>query len=174
MLVFDDEKNGMLHMARMICAAARTAPKARSIDLLTTAILDGEEKDRLVEHMHLIAERDGVAFFARDAGNVCQAPLIIMFASKNQPLGLPHCGYCGFENCQALQRAGGVCAFNSGDLGIAIGSAVSRAADLRLDNRILYSAGKAALELGLMGKDAALAYGLPLSMTGKNPFFDRK
>jgi uncharacterized ferredoxin-like protein len=71
-------------------------------------------------------------------------------------------------------QAGGVCAFNSGDLGIAIGSAVSRAADLRIDNRVLYSAGKAAVELELLGEDIVLAYGLPLSITGKNPFFDRK
>ncbi|WP_041531311.1 ferredoxin domain-containing protein [Syntrophotalea carbinolica] len=174
MLLFDDEKNGMLEMARMICAAARTAPKGRSMDLLTTAIVDGEEKDRLAERMRHIGKRDGLAFFERDAGNVSQAQLIILFGNKNQPLGLPKCGYCGFDSCQELKRAGGVCAFNSGDLGIAIGSAVSRAADLRIDNRILYTAGKAALELGLLGEDIALAYGLPLSITGKNPFFDRK
>jgi uncharacterized ferredoxin-like protein len=174
MLLFNDEKSGMFEMARMICAAARTAPKGRSIDLLTTAIVDGEEKDKLAERMRYIAERDGLAFFERDAGNVCQAPVVILFGSKNQPLGLPHCGYCGFDGCKALKDAGGVCAFNSGDLGIAIGSAVSRAADLRIDNRVLYTAGKAALELKLLGEDIALAYGLPLSITGKNPFFDRK
>jgi uncharacterized ferredoxin-like protein len=174
MLLLNDEKNGLLDCARMICAAARTAPKGRGLDLMTTAIVSGDEKDRLVERMHLIAERDGVAFFARDAENVRQAQLIILFATSKKPLGLPNCGFCGFDNCAELQRVGGVCAFNSGDLGIAIGSAVSRAADLRIDNRILYSAGKAALELGLLGEDAALAFGLPLSVTGKSPFFDRK
>jgi uncharacterized ferredoxin-like protein len=174
MLLVNDENNGILDMARTICAAARTAPKGRSIDLLTTALVDGEEKDKLAERMRFIAKRDGLAFFERDAGNVDQARLVILFGSKKKPLGLPHCGYCGFGNCEELKHAGGVCAFNSGDLGIAIGSAVSRAADLRIDNRILYSAGKAALELGLLGGEVALAYGLPLSITGKNPFFDRK
>jgi uncharacterized ferredoxin-like protein len=174
MLLFNDETNGILEMARSICAAARTAPKGRSIDLLTTAIVDGREKDDLAERMRHIGKRDGLAFFERDAGNVCQARLVILFGSKKQPLGLPNCGFCGFESCQALKQAGGVCAFNSGDLGIAIGSAVSRAADLRIDNRILYSAGKAAVELELLGEDIVLAYGLPLSITGKNPFFDRK
>jgi uncharacterized ferredoxin-like protein len=38
----------------------------------------------------------------------------------------------------------------------------------------MYSIGKAALALGLLGKDAALAIGIPLSATGKNPYFDRK
>lgn len=174
MLLLNDEKNGLLDFARMICAAARTAPKGRGLDLITTAIVDGEDKNKLADRMHLIAERDSVAFFARDAENVRQSQLVILFATSKKPLGLPNCGFCGFGNCGELQQSGGVCAFNSGDLGIAIGSAVSRAADLRIDNRILYTAGKAALELGLLGKDAALAFGLPLSVTGKSPFFDRK
>lgn len=174
MLLFNDEINGLHAIARLLCTAARTAPKGRGIDLLTTAIVDGEEKDLLVERMKHIAERDGVPFFARDAESVRKAPVIVFFGTGRQPLGLPHCGFCGFSDCGALQAAGGVCAFNSGDLGIAIGSAVSRAADLRVDNRILYSAGKAALELGLLGEGVAVAYGLPLSVTGKSPFFDRK
>jgi uncharacterized ferredoxin-like protein len=38
----------------------------------------------------------------------------------------------------------------------------------------MYSAGKAAIELGLLGTEVKVAYGIPLSATGKNPFFDRK
>lgn len=72
-----------------------------------------------------------------------------------------------------MQAAGALCSFNSGDLGIAVGSAVSVATDHRVDNRIMYSAGKAALELGLLGDGVAIAFGVPLSATGKNPFFDR-
>lgn len=30
-----------------------------------------------------------------------------------------------------------------------------------------------ALELGMLGKEVAIAYGIPLSATGKSPFFDR-
>ena len=69
--------------------------------------------------------------------------------------------------------AGGTCSFNAGDLGIAVGSVVSLAADLRVDNRIMYTAGKAAIELGLLGDDVFIAYAIPLSAKGKNPFFDR-
>ena len=65
------------------------------------------------------------------------------------------------------------CAFNTHDLGIAVGSAVSVAADLRTDCRVLYSGGVAALDMNLLpGCRAVLA--IPLSATGKNPFFDRK
>jgi uncharacterized ferredoxin-like protein len=33
--------------------------------------------------------------------------------------------------------------------------------------------GLAVLEIGLMGKDVKIVYGIPLSSTAKNPFFDR-
>jgi uncharacterized ferredoxin-like protein len=162
-----------MEAARLICIAARTAPKARGKDLLVTAIVSGEQQRQLAERMRKIAQRDDVAFFARDADNVLQAEMVVLLGSRKQPIGLPNCGLCGFSGCEALQAAGGVCAFNSGDLGIALGSAASRAADLRIDNRIMYSAGKAALELGFLGEDVVLAYGLPLAVIGKSPFFDR-
>jgi uncharacterized ferredoxin-like protein len=88
-------------------------------------------------------------------------------------LQIPACGFCGFADCDVMQEAGGTCSFNSGDLGIAVGSAVATAADLRIDNRVMYTAGKAALELGLLGDDVEIAYGVPLAAKGKNPFFDR-
>lgn len=174
MLVLNDEINALRQAAQLLCIAARTAPKGRGRDLLTTAIVTGAEKVELAARMRFIADRDQVAFFRRDAGNVDEAEVLVLFGTRSAPMGLPNCGYCGFADCMALQQAGGICAFNSGDLGIALGSAVSRAADLRIDNRILYSAGKAAIELGLLGADIVQAYGLPLSATGKNPFFDRK
>ena len=60
------------------------------------------------------------------------------------------------------------------DVGIALGSAAATAADCRVDSRILFSAGRAALQLGIMGEKVRLIYGLPLSVSGKSPFFDRK
>ena len=60
------------------------------------------------------------------------------------------------------------------DLGIAIGSAVSVAADGRIDNRVMFSVGKAAMSLGMLGREMALVFGIPLSASGKSPYFDRK
>ena len=39
---------------------------------------------------------------------------------------------------------------------------------------MMYSIGKAALELKLFGDGVKQAIGIPLSAAGKNPFFDRK
>jgi uncharacterized ferredoxin-like protein len=163
----------LVDSAQQLCVAARTAPKARGRDFLVTGIVNGADKSRLADTMRDIAQRDGVAFFERDAQNIDDSPVVVLIGTRKEVLGLPHCGFCGFDDCQDLTASGGVCAFNSGDLGIALGSAVSRAADLRLDNRIMYSAGKAAIELKLLGPDVAMAYGIPLSASGKNLFFDR-
>jgi len=82
---------------------------------------------------------------------------------------------CGFKNCdEKNQYPNHPCAFNTGDLGIAIGSAVSVAMEHRVDNRIMYTVGQAALEMGILGPEVKIIYGIPLSASGKNPFFDRK
>jgi len=47
------------------------------------------------------------------------------------------------------------------------------AMDHRIDNRVMYSAGKAAIEGGFLSEEVIVAYGIPLSVSGKNPFFDR-
>jgi len=167
------ETAGLLQAAQQLCLAARTAPKGKGKDLLVTAIVTGDEKRQLCDKMRAIGQRDGVAIFERDAGNIAGCEVVVLLGSRKEPLGLPHCGFCGMEDCAATVKSGGFCAFNTGDLGIALGSAVSRAADMRIDNRIMYTAGKAALELNLLGEKVAIAYAIPLSATGKSPFFDR-
>jgi uncharacterized ferredoxin-like protein len=67
----------------------------------------------------------------------------------------------------------GLCAISIGDLGIAIGSAVSVAANHRVDNRVMLSVGRAALNLDFFEEKVKIAYGIPLNVSGKNPFYDR-
>ena len=62
---------------------------------------------------------------------------------------------------------------NSIDVGIAIGSACSKIADMRLDSRVLFSAGWAARRLNLVD-GADLLFAIPVTAASKNPFFDRK
>ena len=59
------------------------------------------------------------------------------------------------------------------DLGIAMGSAVSIAADDRVDNRIMYTVGKAMTEMNY-SDSTVLWLGSPVNVSGKNIFFDRK
>lgn len=90
-------------------------------------------------------------------------------------MDLSPCGMCGFQDCTEKDKhPDHPCVFNTGDLGIAIGSAVSVAMDHRVDNRIMYTVGQAVLEMGILGSEIKIAYGIPLSASGKNPFFDRR
>jgi uncharacterized ferredoxin-like protein len=45
---------------------------------------------------------------------------------------------------------------------------------MRVDNRIMFSAGKAALNLGILGDNVRVAYGVPLYTGSKSIFRDRK
>ena len=164
----------LLRMAEEICVAIRTAPKAKGIDNLTTMILTGAEKDKLAEKMEEIAGKYDHKGFIRDADNVKQAQALILLGTKIEPVNLKICGICGFKNCAENKARNGVCVFNAHDLGIAVGSAVSKAMDLRIDNRVMYSIGWAAREMNLLGEEIKIIMGIPLSVTGKSPFFDRK
>ncbi|WP_245619006.1 ferredoxin domain-containing protein [Methanogenium cariaci] len=60
-----------------------------------------------------------------------------------------------------------------GRSGIAVGSAVKTASIHNLDNRVMYSAGVAALSLDWL-PECSVAYAIPVRAAGKNIFFDRK
>ncbi len=83
-----------------------------------------------------------------------------------------NCGICGFDGCADCLSAGSACAFETIDLGIALGSAVSLAADKRVDTRIMYTIGRTAVKCGLLAR-SEIAMGIPVSISGKSPFFDR-
>lgn len=168
-------KHAVKNVAEKMMLAARTAPKARGTDNLIIAIAEKEDILEISEKMKEIGNRTNAAFFLRDAENVLHSPYVLLLATKISALGLSNCGLCGFENCEEKMNFPQTpCVFNTGDLGIAIGSAVSVAADSRIDNRVMFTVGMAAKELGLLGSEAAIIYGIPLAAISKNPFFDRK
>jgi len=166
------EKNAAMNVAELMCAAARTAPKARGTDTLEIFIIDGAEKDALTAKMREIGERLDKAFFTRDAGNLDNASCVVFIGSCPAPRGLD-CALCGVPDCATAAENTISCAIDVTDLGIAVGSAAGAAMDHRIDNRIMFSAGKAALELGMFSDKIKVAYGIGLSVTGKSIFFDR-
>lgn len=167
------EERAVFAAADIMMAAARTAPKGCGLDNLETMLVSGEDKNKLSEAMRGIAKETGADFFERDAGNVDACPVVILLGAVNSPVGLTDCGFCGFSACDETIKVGANCAFNITDLGIAAGSAVAVGADHRIDTRIMFSAGKAAIRLNLFENDVRVAYGIPLSVTSKSIFFDR-
>ena len=171
----DMESRAVLDTAAKICAAARTAPKTRGMDGLVTCVLTGEDKSQLATQMRKLADGLDYAFFNRDADNVDASDAVVLFGMEEVRRGLDAgCQYCHFESCADCTEKDGLCAWDAIDIGIAIGSAAAAAADARVDSRVMFSVGRAAKSLGLLGEKASLVLGLPLSISGKSPFFDRR
>ncbi len=169
-------QDALLDVAKKMILAARTAPKARGVNNLAMSIITGSDVQALAETMHEIGSRENNQIFLRDAGNVLHsAKVVVIIGTRIASLGLATCGLCGFPDCAAKDKEPDVpCVFNTGDLGIAAGSAVGVAMDARIDNRIMYTIGVAARQMGVLGKEYKIIYGIPMSATSKNPFFDRK
>ena len=167
------EERAVERIADMMCVAARTAPKGKGIDNLVTLLVSGQEKEQLSAEMRRVAQESGMEFFQRDANCIDKIALVVLLGQKVKPMGVKPCGYCGYADCAECAQGTGLCAISIGDLGIAIGSAVNTAALYHADNRVMFSIGKAAINIGLFGEEVKVAYGIPLSITGKSPFFDR-
>lgn len=168
------EKEAVLDIAKKLAVVARTAPKACGEDDIHVAILEGEDLEELADLTFKEGKESGAEFFIRDSRLLRQSHCVILLGVSNKVLGLANCGFCGFVDCAGCYKAGAHCAVKLADLGIALGAVAARAADYRVDNRIAFSIGKGALEMGVFPKDVTNIYALPLSTSGKNIFFDRE
>jgi uncharacterized ferredoxin-like protein len=168
----DTRRERLLQVANEMMTAARTAPKGKGIDIIEVMMVTGETIDQLSKDMIEYSEKTGMKFITRDANNILQAEAIILIGTKQKVQNL-NCGYCGFDTCaEKLSHTEVPCALNTVDVGIAIGSACSVAADHRVDSRVMFSVGRVALEQNMMPECSSI-YGIPISGSTKNPFFDR-
>ncbi|MFW6117764.1 MAG: ferredoxin domain-containing protein [Thermoproteota archaeon] len=177
----EGERDAVLQVAKLMLASARTAPKSGGVDDILSAIVLEEEKDSLVAEMERLAQERGSSSFTRDAGNVRDSEAVVLIGVRGtKSFGL-NCGACGYSGCQEFDEAerksgidftGPTCLFKGLDLGIALGSAVKTASLLNVDSRIMYRIGTAARKLGML-PEASTIMGIPLSVEGKNIYFDR-
>ncbi len=160
-------------LAEAVMVAARTAPKAKGRDLVEIAMLTDEDIERLSNMMLEVSAETGLKFLLRDAANILQAQALLLIGTRNpDEVCALNCGYCGSATC-AEKPCEVPCVMNAIDVGIAIGAACSKIADLRLDSRVLFSAGWVAKRMGVL-EGADLVFAIPLSSSSKSPFFDRK
>ncbi|MDR1919378.1 MAG: DUF2148 domain-containing protein [Tannerellaceae bacterium] len=164
-------KEQVLHIARQMMTAARTAPKGKGLDIIEIAMATDESVPRLSQELYRLAEETGLKFMLRDAANILHAEAILLIGTRQQTHGL-NCAHCGFPTCAEKPEAV-PCAINTMDVGIAVGSACATAADFRVDTRVMFSAGLAAQRLHMLG-DCQTVMAIPVSASSKNPFFDRK
>ena len=145
----DSESEAILNVAKLMVVAARTAPKAMGEDKIKAVIVTGKEKEDLANTMEQLEK-------IRDSKNVRDSEAVVLLGVE---FGNPTEDWINFK-AKLI------------DLGIALGSAVKVASELNVDNRIMHSAGDAAMKMGLLRADEII--GIPLSIKGKNIFFDRK
>ena len=131
-------KDHILHIARGMMAAARTAPKAKGVDNLEIVTVTGDDLPRLAQKMRAMSEENGFKFFLRDANNVEQSDAVVVIGTRLGVFNL-NCGMCGFPTCADKSQFESVpCAFNTNDLGIALGSGGADSGEQRIDSRIIY------------------------------------
>jgi len=155
-------KQAILVTAELVVASAKTAPKARGVDNIVSAIItERSELEKLAGKMRELAGRYG-AFFERDAESVLNSDAVVLIGCRLVEMRLTQPDKWSVDASVVNSLV---------NLGIAIGSAVRTASILNIDNRVMFSIGVAARELGLL--DADIVYGIPLSTKSKNIYFDR-
>jgi uncharacterized ferredoxin-like protein len=179
------EQNAVATVAELMALAARTAPKGRGIDTLEIRVLAKKDIKKLATRLEKLGNDRGIGFFLRDAKNLAASDGCVLIGCRGGDAAGINCAGCGHATCADFMKAakkksakdapfeGPNCILRITDLGIAVGSAVKTAQIHNIDNRVMYSGGVAARDLGLFGKECTIVYAIPLSATGKNIFFDR-
>jgi uncharacterized ferredoxin-like protein len=176
------ETEAVKTVAGLMALAARTAPKAVGLDSIAIEVITGKDQEKIAAKMIEIAKETGMDFFRTNGEQVrASEALVLIGVAGQKALGL-NCGGCGHATCAEMTKAvaaakghktdyaGPNCVIKVTDLGIAVGSAAKTASIHNADNRIMYSAGVAAMKLGII-KGCSIVYGIPLKASGQNIFF---
>ncbi|MBM4275204.1 MAG: hypothetical protein FJ134_12190 [Deltaproteobacteria bacterium] len=178
-------KDIAVHVAYLMAAAARTAPKGGGKDFLEIVVITSEsDLKKIAENMRQYAPRStNEAYWLRDAANIEEAQALLLVGLAQSRAAGYDCGGCGYPSCKEFERnrnfqekemgyGGPHCVMRMMDIGVALCSAAKTASLLNVDNRIQQRVGAAARALGLIAADAVM--GIPVGIYGKNIFFDRK
>jgi uncharacterized ferredoxin-like protein len=179
------ESDAVKSVAGLMALAARTAPKAGGLDSIKVEVLTGKDQDKLANQMNKRGKESKIDFFRINGDQVKVSDTTLLIGVEGQKVLGADCGGCGYATCDEMAKAvkagknkkalypGPNCVLKISDLGIAVGSAVKTAGIHNVDNRIMFSAGVVALQMGRL-KGCSVAYGIPLKASGKNIFWDMK
>lgn len=95
----DLRHQSVVEAAHRMMTAARTAPKAKGVDIIEIALVEArEDLEKLAEAMRRRSEETGFKFLLRDADNILQGEAVILIGTRRHTQGL-NCGYCGYSAC---------------------------------------------------------------------------
>lgn len=186
---FEDDRREAVHIAsRLLLASGATSPRVGGVGECTVHIMEDEcaieELCQTVETM--AAEKESWDFFRKDAAVLRDADAVMLVTSLRSltdPSDI-NCNLCGYLTCDYMRQAdklekgtgvaytGPLCAFRATNIAYAVGGIVSQARNLGIDHGIFWSAGAAAMRMGILPRDTGFALAVGISVTEKSPFRD--
>ncbi|MBT3309694.1 MAG: hypothetical protein HOL04_02660 [Gammaproteobacteria bacterium] len=169
----------------LMAASAITAPKAGGKDCLEiVALTEADDLSRIAEEMRNYAHNSSKEnYWHRDAANAENAQGLLLIGLAGPVTAGYDCGGCGYATCHEFEQkrelktfemgySGPHCIMRMMDIGVALSSAAKAASMLNIDNRVQQRVGAAARALGYI--ECEVAMGIPISISGKSIFYDRK
>ena len=169
----------------LMAASAITAPKAGGKDCLEiVALTEEEDLKRIADEMRKYAHNSSKEnYWHRDAANAENAQGLLLIGLAAPVTAGYDCGGCGYQTCNEFEQqremkefemgySGPHCIMRMMDIGVALSSAAKSASMLNIDNRVQQRVGAAARALGYI--ECEVAMGIPISISGKSIFYDRK
>lgn len=174
--------------ARLMLASGTTSPRVGGVGECTIHILDDEcDIEDLCQEMERMAEiKKSWQFFKRDAAMLRDADAVLLstsLRSLTDPADI-NCNMCGKLVCEYLKEedklpadpdvafTGCLCIFRANNIAYAIDGMVSQARNLGIDHGVYWSAGAAAMRMGILPRDTGFALAVAISITEKSPFRD--
>lgn len=184
----EDRREAVRIAARLLLASGTTSPRVGGVGECTIHII---EDPCVIEDICQQIERmaDNNArwdFFKRDAAILRDADAVLVVTSlrcRTDPADI-NCNMCGKMTCEYLREAetlppdpdvaypGPLCVFRANNIGYAIDGIMSQARNLGIDYGVYWSAGAAAMRMGLTPKNTGFCLAVAISITEKSPFRD--
>jgi len=169
----------------LMATSAMTAPKAGGKDCLEiVAVTDSDDLLKIADEMRKYAHKSSKEnYWHRDADNIENAQGVLLIGLAGPVTAGYDCGGCGYATCKEFEDSrelkdhemgytGPHCIMRMMDIGVALASAAKQASLFNVDNRVQQRVGAAARALGYI--DCEVAMGIPVSISGKSIFYDRK
>lgn len=183
-----DRMEGVKSVARLILASGTTSPRVGGVGECTIHILDDEcDIEDLCQVMEQMATvKKSWHFFNRDAAILRDADAVLLTTSLRcvaDPADI-NCNMCGKLVCEYLKEEerlppepdvafqGPLCIFRAANSAYALDGMISQARNLGIDYGVYWSAGAAAMRLGILPKNTGFALAMGISVTEKSPFRD--
>jgi uncharacterized ferredoxin-like protein len=184
----EDRKEAAQLAARLLLASAVTSPRVGGVGECTVHIVedecDIEDLCQTVEDMS--KESKAWGFFMRDAAMLRDADAVLVVTSLRSltdPSDI-NCNLCGKLTCEYMRKVdklpcepgvaytGPLCTFRAMNISYAIDGIVSLARNMGIDYGVYWSAGAAAMRMGILPKATGFALAVAISVTEKSPFRD--